>query len=62
MIGTNAPMRPKFEGQIVKFKSPHADVILYDIAVRNERYGHLDWRALNEPTDAQIKDAFWPDE
>jgi len=61
MIGTNAPMRPEFEGQIVKFKSPHADVILYDIAVRNERYGHLEWWALNEPTDAQIKDAFWPD-
>lgn len=62
MVGTNAPMRPEFEGQIVKFKSPHADVILYDIAVRNERYGHLEWWALNEPTDAQIKDAFWPDE
>lgn len=62
MIGTNAPMRPKFEGQIVKFKSPHANVILYDIAVRHERYGHLEWWALNEPTDAQVKAAIWPND
>jgi hypothetical protein len=57
--GTNAPTKPKFEGQIVKFKSPHADVILYDIAKRNEKYGWLEWYALNEPTDHQCKDALW---
>jgi hypothetical protein len=49
--GTNAPVKPKFEGQIVKFKSPHADVWLYDIAVRNEKYGWLEWYAI---TDAEI--------
>ena len=63
MITTNAPGRPKFEGQIVKFRSPHFhSVILYDIAVRNERYGHLEWYAMNEPTDAEIAAASWANE
>lgn len=52
--GTNAPTKPALEGQIVKFKSPHADVWLYDIAKRNPKYGNLEWWALNEPTQAQV--------
>jgi hypothetical protein len=56
MRGTNAPTRPQYEGQIVKFKSPHAEVMLYDIAKPN-KYGTLDWWALNEPTEGQIKQA-----
>lgn len=47
--GTNAPAKPQFEGQIIKFKSPHADVWLYDIAVRNEKYGWLEWYAISDP-------------
>jgi hypothetical protein len=57
MTGTNAPTRPQFDGQIVKFKSPYAAVMLYDQARRNPKYGHLEWRALNEPTAQQITDA-----
>lgn len=58
--GTNALMKPQFEGQIVKFISPHfSDVILYDIAVRNKKYGWLEWYALNEPTENEKKNAFW---
>lgn len=53
-------MKPQFEGQIVKFISPHfSDVILYDIAVRNKKYGWLEWYALNEPTENEKKNAFW---
>jgi len=52
MTGTNAPIKPQFKGQIVSFTSPHADVMLFDIA-RFDRYGHLEWRAINEPTDEQ---------
>jgi len=57
--GTNAPARPQFEGQIVKFKSPHSDATLYDICRVNPRYGWLEWCALNNPTDAQKNDAIW---
>lgn len=57
MSGTNAKVKPQFEGQIVKFKSPHADVWLYDICKRNERYGWLEWWALNDPTKEQIQGA-----
>ena len=57
--GTNAHSRPEFEGQIVKFKSPHADVILFDIAKRNEKYGWLEWHALNNPTEYEMRNAFW---
>ena len=57
--GTNAPIRPQFEGQIVKFKSPHSNAILYDICRVNDRYGWLEWHALNDPTEAQKNDAFW---
>ena len=53
-MGTNAPIKPEFEGQIVKFKSPHADVFLYDIAKRNAKYGNLEWHAINNPTNTQI--------
>lgn len=53
MTGTNAPYKPAFEGQVVKFKSPHSDAILFDIAKRNEKYGYLEWHALNEPTERQ---------
>lgn len=52
-MGTNAKSTPQFEGQIVKFKSPHADVMLYDIAKLNQKYNRLEWWALNEPTAAQ---------
>jgi hypothetical protein len=51
--GTNAPIKPSFEGQIVKFKSPFANVYLYDICKRNDKYGCLDWWALNDPTEEQ---------
>ena len=58
--GTNAPCKPEFEGQIVKFASPHSSrVVLFDIAVKNEKYGFLEWHAINEPTKQQIKNAFW---
>ena len=53
----NAHSKPSFEGQIVKFKSPHADVWLYDIAKINPKYGYLEWWALNDPTPEQIKEA-----
>jgi hypothetical protein len=56
MRGTNAPTRPNHEGQIVRFKSPHAGVMLYDIAKTN-KYGTLEWWALNDPTEEQIKQA-----
>jgi hypothetical protein len=51
---TNAPYKPAFEGQIVKFVSNHG-AVLYDIAKVNSKYGNLEWWALNEPTDQQIK-------
>ncbi len=53
MIGTNAPIKPQFEGQIVSFVSPHANVLLFDIA-RLDKYGRLEWRAINNPNDEQI--------
>jgi len=53
MTGTNAPVRPVFEGQIVRFQSPHADVMLFDIA-RLNKYGQLTWHALNNPTTEEI--------
>jgi len=55
--GTNAHSKPEFEGQIVKFKSPHANVWLFDICKRNAKYGFLEWWALNEPTNAQKQQA-----
>ncbi len=56
--GTNALMKPQFEGQIVKFISPHfSDVIFYDIAVRNEKYGWLEWYALNDLIENENKNA-----
>ena len=51
--GTNAPRKPSFDGQIVKFISPFANVWLYDICRLNAKYGHLEWCALNEPTIEQ---------
>ena len=56
-MGTNAKFKPEFEGQIVAFKSPHADVVLYDIAKMNQKYNRLEWWALNDPTDEQITNA-----
>lgn len=53
----NAPCKPQFEGQIVKFKSPLADVTLYDIAKLNPKYGNLEWWALNAPTETQKANA-----
>lgn len=55
--GTNAPSRPEYEGQIVRFLSPYADVICYDIAKVNKKYGYLEWWGLIEPTEEQIKKA-----
>lgn len=55
--GTNAHSKPEFEGQIVKFKSPHANVWLFDICKRNAKYGFLEWWALNEPTNTQKQQA-----
>lgn len=55
--GTNAPTKPQFEGQIVRFMSPHANVWIYDICKQNAKYGHLEWWALNDPTDEQINQA-----
>lgn len=54
--GTNAPSRPEYEGQIVRFLSPYADVVLYDIAKLNKKYNTLEWWRL-EPTEEQIKKA-----
>ena len=51
--GTNAQSKPQFEGDIIKFKSPHANVWLYDICKRNEKHGWLEWVALNNPTERQ---------
>jgi hypothetical protein len=56
-MGTNAQCKPQFEGQIVKFKSPHANVMLFDIARFNQKYDRLEWWALNEPTDQQKSSA-----
>jgi len=55
--GTNAPAQPSFNGQIVRFKSPHANVMLYDIAKLNQKYNRLEWWALNEPTAEQTNKA-----
>ena len=55
--GTNAPTRPQYEGQIAKFLSPYADVVCYDIAKTNKKYGHLEWWGLIDPTEDQIKQA-----
>jgi len=55
--GTNSPTKPQFDGQIVKFMSPHANVWLYDICKQNAKYGSLEWWALNDPTPEQIAQA-----
>jgi hypothetical protein len=57
MKGTNAKCTPQFEGQIVKFKSPHANVILFDIAKLNTKYNRLEWWALNDPSEDQKQSA-----
>lgn len=49
-MGTNAQTKPRFVGQIVKFKSPHAGVMLHDIAGLNTKYNRLEWFALNDLT------------
>ena len=56
--GTNAPCKPQFVGQIIKFRSPHANVMLYDICKHNENYDRLEWWALNNPSEAQKQSAF----
>jgi len=55
--GINAPGRPAFEGQVVKFKAPTFNVWLYDIGKRNPKYGNLEWWALNDPTEDQQNNA-----
>lgn len=55
----NAPTRPQYEGQIVKFKSPTFGVVLYDIATRNKKHGYLEWYAISQPTPEQIAQATW---
>ena len=57
MKGTNAPARPQHEGEIVRFTSPHSRVMLYDVARKNQKYGFLEWWALNDPTPEQINQA-----
>jgi hypothetical protein len=57
--GINAPMRPQFEGQIVKFKTSYSNEILYDICKINPRYKTLEWHALNDATPDQKKSAVW---
>jgi len=57
-MATNAQSKPEFEGQIVKFKSPYASVMLYDICKRNSKYSNLEWYALNDPTFEQKQAAF----
>ena len=56
-MGTNAKSTPQFEGQIIMFKSPHANVMLFDIARFNRKYNRLEWWALNDPTPEQINQA-----
>lgn len=56
-MGTNAKSKPLFEGQIIMFKSPHANVMLFDIARFNTKYKRLEWWALNDPTIEQINNA-----
>jgi hypothetical protein len=59
--GTNAPTKPQFEGQLVKFKSD-SGVTLLDEAIRNPKYGYLEWCAIN-PDHASYSEkmdqAFW---
>jgi hypothetical protein len=57
-MGTNAQSKPLFEGQIIKFRSPYASVMLYDICKRNAKYGNLEWYALNDATFEQKQSAF----
>jgi hypothetical protein len=57
-MGTNAQSKPLFEGQIIKFRSPYANVMLYDICKRNAKYGNLEWYALNDATFEQKQSAF----
>ena len=52
-MSINSKSTPQYEGQIVKFKSPHANVMLFDIAKINQKYNRLEWWALNEPTQQQ---------
>ena len=54
---TNSKSKPQYAGQIVMFKSPHANVMLFDIAKLNQKYDRLEWWALNDPTPEQINNA-----
>lgn len=62
-MGTNAPCKPEFEGQLVKFRSPHnAKVVLLDEAIRNDKYGWLEWAAVNPNTTdytEKLSKAMW---
>lgn len=61
--GCNAPSKPQYVGQLVKFRSPHRhDVILVDEAFINEKYGYLEWRAVNPGDDnygSKLDSAVW---
>jgi hypothetical protein len=59
--GTNAPCKPQFEGQIIKFRSPHANAMLYDICKLNKNYNCLEWWALDNPSETQKQAAFLAD-
>lgn len=51
-MGTNCSIKPVFEGQLVRFRSPDCrEVWLFDRAVRNPKYGNLEWHAVN-PDDS----------
>jgi len=45
--GLNTTAKPTYEGELIKFKSPFADVWLLDEAVKNSTYGYLEFIAVN---------------
>lgn len=50
---TNAPGRPAYEGQYIVFHSPHhREALLVDMAER-DRYGNLNWVAVNDEVKIQ---------
>jgi hypothetical protein len=54
---TNASSKPQFEGQAVKYFSPHcSEIILVDVARKNRTYGHLEWWAMT-PLDVGYEHA-----
>lgn len=49
-MSTNSPERPRYDGQISVFQSPHHhSVMLVDVACR-DKYGALSWNAVPHET------------